>query len=1277
MSATVTLRGWFARLVGPKTVQTDADPFRYRAFLSYRTADEKLAKRLHEKLERYRIPKDLIGKTGERGPVPRQVGRVFRDREEVRTSEDIETIIAQELSKAQDLIVFCTPRAVEPHAWVGREIEIFRDRRPDGKIHAVLGDGEPPGCFPPQLLAQTPDGRVRQPLAADLRPRRKGGQDGESRAIVKLVAGLVGIAFDDLWKRELRRTRQRHMALGIAFSALLSIAGVAAYLVVSGREVLTADHNARGRWQEARTHIETDPLLSLHLMTEAAATAASSRLRDLIWLDHVQRLRATRLLSSWDLTSPSASEGTQRRLKVALSPAGNAAAVWRGGSLSRLDLTNGTIAATTVQLPGVYDDGEFNASGELAVLWTKQGTAHILQTRSGSSTRATVDHGGPINQAGFTPDDRLFFTAGERGDVRLWDVSNGAPRGNAPKADDDRRTSLQKVILGPDGRRGLIITEHRDYFFDNMYYDRTRLWDFAAGTLVAAHNSRQAKPGDKIGTEGVFSQDGESVLTWEKETAWILDARDGAGRKLEMPHPSEKVQGAVFDRSERYVVTWTNRSIIRVWDIASGATVSQLYTPLRFSGDLIGLAIDSEAGTICGWAGDGTIQRWRLKDGHALGRATRPSGREEQRERPRMWQTLPTPVRMDRSDERLLSWVNGRSALLWYPRTGLQAAPAMSHADAIQGAAFTTSDATVLTWSEDGNFRLWSLDKEEVRPSNRVIAATFGIDSTRRGGLSEDAVDMDPMRVLAWRDDSVVAVWDVVNGSAIRAPVSVKESASLLFKDRRDRKRDDDDNKKSALGLAFDREGKHVAIYGAQTPEFSGAVWNLENSQTVAKLDGSSRVTFNREGTHFAVWQPTGAVTLYTSSDGKAVTGELKLAEPRPRFTGNYNNEKWTVDGTQTARRKDAIDQIENIVINSTGDRLAVIYLDAEEDDPTVRLWAVDQGRYIGPPFGPVHGLQFTPQGHRLVVWRKKYAGGEPRAREVVALVDARSGKPISDFEIAMEKWDPARLFDASGRWLFGTSAVWSTETGAKVRPDIRGGVAMGRHALFFADTGNVEVMDGVSGQPTGKVLSHGKDFKTALVSSDFALTIGEKTMKLWSLKTGKQVGSELLLGDREWVRGFIASRDGSHVLTWDLSEQVKLREVKSGNQVGASMQHTGLLNGVAWSERLGLVGTWGSDAAKLWDAQSGENIHFDVGFGEEGAQGAFFETGQPRIVVWKDGFGNEWNFSELLVVPNAESLRRQAAVLTGVEYVRESGELRVLTTEQWKALARPSSRRQ
>jgi hypothetical protein len=55
---------------------------KYRAFLSYAHADTARARWLHARLEGFAIDKDLVGRDTERGPVPKALRPIFRDRED-------------------------------------------------------------------------------------------------------------------------------------------------------------------------------------------------------------------------------------------------------------------------------------------------------------------------------------------------------------------------------------------------------------------------------------------------------------------------------------------------------------------------------------------------------------------------------------------------------------------------------------------------------------------------------------------------------------------------------------------------------------------------------------------------------------------------------------------------------------------------------------------------------------------------------------------------------------------------------------------------------------------------------------------------------------------------------------------------------------------------------------------------------------------------------------------------------------------------------------------
>jgi hypothetical protein len=78
-------------------------------------------------------------------------------------------------------------------------------------------------------LTKTGDGRTEAPLAADLRPLKDGGADGEQRGLIRLIAGLLGVGFDDLWRREERRKRVRRITRALELGGItVAVAGTIA-----------------------------------------------------------------------------------------------------------------------------------------------------------------------------------------------------------------------------------------------------------------------------------------------------------------------------------------------------------------------------------------------------------------------------------------------------------------------------------------------------------------------------------------------------------------------------------------------------------------------------------------------------------------------------------------------------------------------------------------------------------------------------------------------------------------------------------------------------------------------------------------------------------------------------------------------------------------------------------------------------------------------------------------------------------------------------------------
>lgn len=211
---------------------------KYRAFISYSHADEKLAARLHRKLEGFKLPANVRETSSER-PTLRPI---FRDRNELASSSRLTDAIEEALSDSDALIVICSP-AASRSKWVNEEIRSFRRNHPDRPVLSFVVAGRPEddprqsdqAAFPLALVQEDVDdldSPITDPLAADARAEG----DGFRVAMLKLIAGLVGVGFDDLWRREQKATQRRWAALSMVLLTVSVVFGVLTWQAMVARD---------------------------------------------------------------------------------------------------------------------------------------------------------------------------------------------------------------------------------------------------------------------------------------------------------------------------------------------------------------------------------------------------------------------------------------------------------------------------------------------------------------------------------------------------------------------------------------------------------------------------------------------------------------------------------------------------------------------------------------------------------------------------------------------------------------------------------------------------------------------------------------------------------------------------------------------------------------------------------------------------------------------------------------------------------------------------------
>jgi len=265
------------------------DQPKYRAFLSYSHRDAKWAGWLHKSLESYRPPKSLVGTISARGPVPKRLTPIFRDREELASATDLGTVINAALEQSACQFVVCSPLAAKSR-WVNEEIIAFKRLGGEDRIFCLIVGGEPnatdlPGrgeeeCFPPALRFRLgADGRLSdsrtEPIAADARP----GKDGKHAAKLKVIAGLLGVGYDALRRREAQRRNRRLFALACgAIAGMVVTSGLAGYALIqrAAAQRQTARAEAEAETAKQTTKFMVD-LFKISDPSEARGSTVTAR----------------------------------------------------------------------------------------------------------------------------------------------------------------------------------------------------------------------------------------------------------------------------------------------------------------------------------------------------------------------------------------------------------------------------------------------------------------------------------------------------------------------------------------------------------------------------------------------------------------------------------------------------------------------------------------------------------------------------------------------------------------------------------------------------------------------------------------------------------------------------------------------------------------------------------------------------------------------------------------------------------------------------------------
>src|SRR5436190_1569592 len=531
---------------------------KYWAFLSYSHTDRQWGDWLHKALETYRIPRRLIGKQSRDGKIPARVFPVFRDREELPVSADLSSNIEEALRESRYLIVICSPRSAQSR-WVGEEIKTFKKLGREDRILALIVDGEPNAsdgkegfqpedeCFHEALRYRwSENGEANairsEPIAADAREDK----DGRNNAKLKLLAGLLGVNYDDLKQRDNER-RIRRLRFVVAV-ALLLVSGFGGLSVYAWWQKQAA--------QQAQTRAETEKARAESERTRAESALAKTQAA----LSQSDFLQATRSLEAGRVPDALA----QLARSLSFNPR-NEASLFR--LITLLSNRNFAVPLKYLKQEGQVQEAKMPAdptiSDSAQSILGKNAPAWNAEKEAPAVHPMYKDDPDSVSRFSLSPDERRLLIFSDFHIAQVWDARSGEAIKPPFKYGD--RGGSGTTFLSPDGKRAVNVG------------GPMRLWDAQSGKPVAdlSSTSDEAGPAE-------FRSDGKQLATAQGE---LLSIWDGAsGKLLQGPLQHDSPISVLRFSPDGTRIAAVARNAVVLWDTRTGARAA---APLSHDGEVV------------------------------------------------------------------------------------------------------------------------------------------------------------------------------------------------------------------------------------------------------------------------------------------------------------------------------------------------------------------------------------------------------------------------------------------------------------------------------------------------------------------------------------------------------------------------------------------------------------------------------------------------------------------------------------------------------------------
>lgn len=569
-----------------------------------------------------------------------------------------------------------------------------------------------------------------------------------------------------------------------------------------------------------------------------------------------------------------------------------------------------------------------------------------------------------------------------------------------------------------------------------------------------------------------FSPDGASLLTVEGYSLEQRDAISGELLKRFSGH-SGYITHAEFGPSGFQIVSSSDDGTARVWDVATGATISILEPSLSQDPQILE-SVFGDSDKLVATSSREAVHIW-LTDLSNL-----------QRE-PKLTIEGTSPVALSRDGKYILTGRTDRVARISDVSTGEVKHMLSGHDDNVTCAAFSKSGALVATGSHDKTVKIWEVE------SGSMFLTLAGHEDY----VTSVAFAPDDSSILSASYDGTIRLWNLQTGetkSVIKGHSQPVWQASFSPDGRRIASASADGTTKiweSALNVdaptlrLFWREpnsaycspdGTRVVL---SSDRACPSIWSLETGKKLLDFDGGCP-----GGTNSAKFDAIGERIVTASSNGDALIWDAASGNALKVLQGG---------GVE------ALDAC----FDPSGKKVAAVYGDGK-----ARIWEADSGKLS--VMLPVHGeaatsVSFSPDGVNLLT------GSLDGSARVWSM---ETGRSIVEFKGHAQGITRA-VFSPNGNTVLtasldGTVRIWEYPSGTPVRTLEGHAFAIhnasfspdGRRISTASEDGRVRVWDAQTGHELIALAAHTQFVRSAVFTPDGRSLVSagrEGIVKVWT----------------------------------------------------------------------------------------------------------------------------------------------------------------------------------